>query len=525
MSTPSRSSGKPHGSTIVETIQSLLVAFTIAMIFRGFVVEGFVIPTGSMAPTLLGEHVRVHSNQTGSTTAVGLDLPAGMTRLPTEFLRDHQAGRTQPFADQHALTLAGPKFGDRILVAKWLYPFTEPGRWDVVVFKNPASAEGATGTYIKRLIGLPGETVWIVDGDIFVRDSGDEAFHIARKPRDVREIAWQPVWNSEHTPRQPLRLPRGWSGMPWKGDPATAWETQGETLRSTGDAPATLRWDEQQFPLDDWNAYNMFGPVKGDYPVSDLRISATMTPQSQGLAASLDVTARSHVYRFSIEDRQVAISMWPVGSPADAIGETAETSVLEPGVPVRFVAEHIDQAVRLSINGATVLELFYDWSPRERLAAASGVEAEGLSDAQLAKRLSTTPSLSWTFSGSPVTLTRMEVDRDIYYRPAVLTAHAMKNAATAEFAAEVQPGRYAAATHPDHLQTLGPDQFFVLGDNSGRSLDGRLWGAPTPIVAEQVDAAPFVVPRDLLIGKAFVVYFPAPASGFIPDFGSLRFIH
>jgi len=39
-----------------ETAQSLIVAFVLAMIFRGFVVEGFVIPTGSMAPSPLARH-------------------------------------------------------------------------------------------------------------------------------------------------------------------------------------------------------------------------------------------------------------------------------------------------------------------------------------------------------------------------------------------------------------------------------------------------------------------------------------
>src|SRR6478672_10381680 len=41
-----------------ETIESILVAFILAFIFRAFVVEAFVIPTGSMAPTLLGAHMR-----------------------------------------------------------------------------------------------------------------------------------------------------------------------------------------------------------------------------------------------------------------------------------------------------------------------------------------------------------------------------------------------------------------------------------------------------------------------------------
>ena len=78
---------------------------------------------------------------------------------------------------------------------------------------------------------------------------------------------------------------------------------------------------------------------------------------------------------------------------------------------------------------------------------------------------------------------------------------------------------------------LKDDQYFMLGDNSGRSNDGRLWGWPDPMVSELIDEDPFVVNEDLLIGKAFAVYFPASHSvtsggtGFIPDFGRIRFIH
>ncbi len=70
----------------------------------------------------------------------------------------------------------------------------------------------------------------------------------------------------------------------------------------------------------------------------------------------------------------------------------------------------------------------------------------------------------------------------------------------------------------------------MLGDNSPFSSDSRLWGSPAPIVAAQIDDAPFVVNRKLLLGKAWVVYFPAPyplrdgGRAVVPDFGRLRFI-
>ena len=43
--------------SVRETIESIIIAFVLAFVFRAFVVEAFVIPTGSMAPTLLGQPV------------------------------------------------------------------------------------------------------------------------------------------------------------------------------------------------------------------------------------------------------------------------------------------------------------------------------------------------------------------------------------------------------------------------------------------------------------------------------------
>ena len=58
-------------ASIKETFTSILIAFVLAFVFRGFVVEAFVIPTGSMAPTLRGQFVEARSEQNGVTWAVG----------------------------------------------------------------------------------------------------------------------------------------------------------------------------------------------------------------------------------------------------------------------------------------------------------------------------------------------------------------------------------------------------------------------------------------------------------------------
>jgi signal peptidase I len=54
------------------------------------------------------------------------------------------------------------RFSDRVLANRFIYHFRRPHRGDIIVFKTPPAAEqrcGAGGTFVKRLIGLPGDTV------------------------------------------------------------------------------------------------------------------------------------------------------------------------------------------------------------------------------------------------------------------------------------------------------------------------------------------------------------------------------
>src|SRR5687768_3784286 len=50
------STAKPADGGWRETVESIAMAVILALLFRGFVAEAFVIPTGSMAPTLMGRH-------------------------------------------------------------------------------------------------------------------------------------------------------------------------------------------------------------------------------------------------------------------------------------------------------------------------------------------------------------------------------------------------------------------------------------------------------------------------------------
>ena len=62
----------------------------------------------------------------------------------------------------------GIQVGDRIFANRLSYVNSEPERMDIVVFRYP---DDRSQLFIKRIIGLPGETVNIVDGKVYINDS------------------------------------------------------------------------------------------------------------------------------------------------------------------------------------------------------------------------------------------------------------------------------------------------------------------------------------------------------------------
>ena len=98
-----------------------------------------------------------------------------------------------------------PSFkGDRILVMMFPYdlPFlpgsSPPERWDVVVFRYPEEPEVS---YIKRLVGLPGETIRIAHGDIYIKPPNSTTYRLERKPLKHQISMQMSVYDDRHRPR------------------------------------------------------------------------------------------------------------------------------------------------------------------------------------------------------------------------------------------------------------------------------------------------------------------------------------
>lgn len=157
---------KSFAVTARESLESIVVAFALAFIFRAFIVEAFVIPTGSMAPTLYGQQVTHTCSTCGFEYARGVDEQMVVTPPNYEWtLKCPNCGSTRDRI--RGAEVIRPSSGDRILVHKW--PFSiggglGPRRWDVTVFKDPSNG---TVNYIKRLVGKPGEILEIMHGDVY----------------------------------------------------------------------------------------------------------------------------------------------------------------------------------------------------------------------------------------------------------------------------------------------------------------------------------------------------------------------
>src|SRR5580698_5669445 len=72
---------------------------------------------------------------------------------------------------------------DRLFVNKFAYNFEKIERDDVVVFYYPRDTQKS---YIKRVIGLPGDTVRIVDGQVYVNGTMVDEPYVPARYRDVR---------------------------------------------------------------------------------------------------------------------------------------------------------------------------------------------------------------------------------------------------------------------------------------------------------------------------------------------------
>ncbi len=544
-----------HPDAARETIESLVVAFILAFLFRTFEAEAFVIPTGSMAETLNGRHKEVTCEECGWHYHIGasqeIDDEAGL------LISSHRLkGSSCPNCRHENSVAELPVFhGDRILVNKFSYELSSPRRWDVFVFKYP---EGATRNYIKRLVGLPGEYLKIERGDLYARLDEKAEWKIQRKDNPEKQRLQQMiVYDNDHPETRLLAAgwPERWAAVEnrleeldddgttpdpagWKSDPAARSFSLSRDASAAG-SPRWIRYRNYVPNRSSWEAvladptvrlrsepslelitdrcgYNSgstFVPFRARKPddfappesrddiywVGDLAFSCTVNVTEVGDGGALTVAltegVRDYLCRIDLTTGLATLTLHDHVFHTHRELDQAATSLTGAGT-YRLTFANVDDRLCLWIDDRLV-----EFANRGEYDPPTSTSPT---------RRDLAPAAIGGESAA-LTVSRLRVERDIYYRADVsqneLEYSPHRRNGNNDFITgpplvdllddpEAYGEAYAKYAQPVVYPRLKDDEYFALGDNSPASNDSRLWTRSKTI------------PRHALLGKAFFIYWP-----------------
>jgi signal peptidase I len=403
-------------SRIREDIEAVILAIIFVVVIRQYVAEAYKIPTGSMEPTLMG---------------------------------DSEPGRGD---------------GDNIIVDKMYYWYNPVARWDVVVFKRPneeadsrgGAADGReravldTRNFIKRCIGLPGETIQIKHGDVYITNNAGLDGEIPQKPAEAQEALWQRVYFCDFTAAYPF------SGGKQRWDITNMARISfrgGKMVADAGPTSGVLLELQQILDYRIGDNNEEIEKDKGAYGkncVGDIMIETSATFGDADSSLTLEIVEDDCLYTASLGPGGSAIS-WRLGD-AQAVKEKVNFD-FSAGVEYKIRFINVDDRLRLMVNGKPA------WGEHHFAKGEVPISDGG----------STAAAARIRILNGKMTLSSLNIYRDVYYTDA--------------------PGNNATKG-PYHV----PEEcYFALGDNSPISSDSRVWGTFS---------------RQDLIGKACFVFFP-----------------
>jgi signal peptidase I len=435
MTTPTDEQAAEIALSEFRTLARLSCGCVIAiLVLRCFVIEPNHIPSGSMAPHRLGVHRDWVCSICKFLFHVGV-RPDGTCPNCASF--NQSAG-----SDRSAIVE-----GDRIWVDKTAFQFKTPQRYDEVVFFSP---DDPLKPFIKRIAGLPGETVQIKNGDLWINNQ------IAKKTPDERKELSVLVFDQSFNPNRD-DLNSRWqfhSRVSQDSDLIANWQ-----VSKNGDIeldPDTDKSNQQSIffdanyihfcpnrqatgPVRDFLDYNG-RTIAGDHVTNDLwyevdvnlknstAIRLRLTNETLNIVCELqsNTTMESSILR--INDELVTPQWTPIKSQLFRQNEWN-----------KFEFSCVDQQLQLLLNGKNIIEPF---------------NLEPFTHRRPDELLRNSPA-GISFNGS-ASLRHFRLYRDIY-----LTERTADN-----------PVMGHGVANPVQIPS---DGYFVLGDNSGFSIDSRFW--------------------------------------------------
>jgi signal peptidase I len=515
-----------------EIVETVVFVVVLVLLLKAFVAEAFVIPTGSMAETLYGYQKLVTCPKCQYNFPVNCSCEVDPQQGPPTPV----VACTCPNCRYHidfAPEGIDPSWhtGDRVLVAKFLYDLNVlgmdmPKRHDVVVFKYPMEPQKGhvPMNYIKRLIGLPGETIAIYYGKLHVleglsyddRDArpldlwqtsymhvDDPAaqklfhegkFHMIRKSPQEMLAVRRLVFDNDHQPKDLIgKVTPRWGAAEsgaWKPDDQKE-PKRFEHASQQGDEMAWLRYrhlipqanrlDVRPELITDFMGYNTWEERRGNHSspaqdwVGDLMLECEVqVEQAQGemvleLSKGVDRfqarwdLASGMCTLFRLTDRTKEIPL-----------ESRETTLKKPG---KYRLRFADFDERLTVWVDSALP-FGDGVVYQPPGLRGPTQGNDLQPASIGVR------------GGGVSVAALKVWRDTYYTVYINSSDASQGGSI-DFGrpADWEPMRNL----PVRTLYVQPNHFLCLGDNSRESSDGRSWGT---------------VPKRLMLGRALMIYYP-----------------
>ena len=443
---------------LCENLESLIIAFILAIVIRQYVAEAYKIPTGSMQPTLMGDND----------------------------------------ARQH--------YGDRIVVDKLYYLIRSVKRWDVVVFKYPYatytshwpkckeylqdyeldknktlnrcdlchSRNGidvdisksryvtkSRRNYVKRCVGLPGETIQIKHGDIYIKNDTLD-FEIPQKPDRIQEGLWIRSYFCDFSKESPFRDQMQGStanSIAFRNEqhwnvPTTGWHTENGKLVVEADSGIPVRLAllniKDYIVIEDNHILENQGQ-SGSATVGDIKIEAEITFASQDSRICFVISEDDCVYRLALSPGEGGCyAEWEIngGTTPDDKGKEEIPVNLDAKKEIRVTFANVDDSwvVKLAESSYTLRHKF----EKGRIVAGNAKS-----------------SASVDVSVAPVSIQRLDVFRDIYYTN-------------------------AGKINGDPYE-ISKGHYFALGDNSAFSSDSRSWGT---------------FAHESIVGRAIFVFYP-----------------
>ena len=535
--TPDKKLPEPKDSLrdITETVVFVIV---LVLMLKLFVAEAFVIPTGSMAETLWGhQKIAVCDECEFEFPVNAYDEVEGPGRQGIVGYHCPNCGNASSWNRENNPTAGS---GDRVLVLKPEYHFSSPNRWEVPVFKYPKEPmqNWIATNYIKRLIGLPGETIALYSGDLYVvnwdypqfDDKGQEirtrpdkdtdlwrheymyseqrdrigpdgkdlfrehSFRILRKP-PVKMMAMSRIVNdNDFQPKTVAgKLPRN----RWAPENPVAWTFDDPKMpkQFTATSPDNLSWLRYQNIQINW-----LEPEKSQ--------PALITNFLGYNAGEHREPNRNNEFRITGDGEY-----W-VG---DLIVEAEVEAQSDDGEIVLELSRSVDRfQARFNLADGKCTLVRNNLEGRKELASQSTtVKGKGtykLRFANVDQQLTV-----WVgskvidfgkdseYAPPPVRLTFDTADhrQEGWFRENDLLAPASIGIQGKGVVKKIRLLRDTFYTSPaGRVETfyVQPGHYFCLGDNSAASADSRSWG---------------VVPERLLLGRALVVYYPLSRIGLI----------